>query len=313
MGDVLISVVVITYNQEKTIARTLDSIINQKTNYKYEIIIGEDSSSDGTRSVCEEYQIKYPDIIVLLPKAPNKGLMGNYADCVASCRGKYVSQCAGDDWWGNENKLELQASVMEKHNDVGLVFGATKIHNLDKGTVYDYKKSDIDIENRLKNTYQSLLQENFITALTVMFRKSLFDNYVNLDQYKELGFMMEDFPMWLEMSNHTKFNYIPKILANYVIEEGSISNCRLIENKIKFIENTAYIKEYFLNKYPKVKYSKDEIIRNLNLQKSYAYAINLDRKNAFQFALKATMNIKNIIKIILFSNDLTFKIYKKLL
>ena len=77
----LISVVVLCYNQENTIGRTLDSILNQKTKYSYEIIIGEDASpNDNTRAICEDYAAKYSDIIRLLPKESNKGVLKNYSE-----------------------------------------------------------------------------------------------------------------------------------------------------------------------------------------------------------------------------------------
>ena len=79
----LISVIVITYNEEKTIARTLDSILMQKCSLPIEIVIGEDNSTDGTRAVCEDYARRFPSIIRLMDKAPNKGLVDNFFD--ANC------------------------------------------------------------------------------------------------------------------------------------------------------------------------------------------------------------------------------------
>ena len=77
-----ISVIVTTYNQEHTIGRTLDSIIKQRCHLPIEIVLGEDCSTDNTRSVCEDYAERYPDVVRLMPKTPNKGLVDNYFDCL---------------------------------------------------------------------------------------------------------------------------------------------------------------------------------------------------------------------------------------
>ena len=94
-----ISVIVTTYNQEDTIGRTLNSILAQKCHLPIEIIIGEDCSTDNTRSVCKDYAQRYPQIIRLMPKAENKGIQNNYYDCLLECKGKYIADCAGDDFW----------------------------------------------------------------------------------------------------------------------------------------------------------------------------------------------------------------------
>ena len=94
----MISVIVVTYNQENTIARTLDSILKQKDVQDLEIIIGEDHSSDNTRQICEMYALKYPSIIRLFSNSENKGIVRNYFDCLKECRGNYIADCAGDDF-----------------------------------------------------------------------------------------------------------------------------------------------------------------------------------------------------------------------
>ena len=78
----MISVIVCTFNQEDTISRTLDSILCQKCHVPFEIIIGEDCSTDGTLAICKTYQQKYPDIIRILANNPNKGIVDNYYDCL---------------------------------------------------------------------------------------------------------------------------------------------------------------------------------------------------------------------------------------
>ena len=95
----LVSVLVATYNQEKYIAQTLDCILMQQCSFEFEIIIGEDCSTDKTREICLEYQAKYPDQIVLCLNEYNKGLLDNYFDIFLKTKGKYIADCGGDDYW----------------------------------------------------------------------------------------------------------------------------------------------------------------------------------------------------------------------
>ena len=107
----LVSVIVLTYDQEKTISQTLDSILNQNIDFSIEIIVGEDCSTDGTKAICLDYKNKYPDVIQLLLQEQNQGLLKNYKSVIEKCRGKYIAGCAGDDYWHNPDKLKLQVRI----------------------------------------------------------------------------------------------------------------------------------------------------------------------------------------------------------
>ena len=121
MSRELISVIVCAYNQEDTIGRTLDSILSQKCHLPIEIVIGEDCSTDRTLAVCQQYQEQHPDTIRILANKPNKGLVRNYFDCLCACRGKYIADCAGDDFWIDNQKLEQESRILEQDEGVGIV------------------------------------------------------------------------------------------------------------------------------------------------------------------------------------------------
>ena len=117
----LISVIVCTYNQQDTIGRTLDSILSQKCHLPIEIVIGEDCSTDNTLFICQQYQKQYPNKIRILANKPNKGLVRNYFDCILACRGKFIADCSGDDFWIDDQKLEQQSTILEQDEKVGIV------------------------------------------------------------------------------------------------------------------------------------------------------------------------------------------------
>ena len=100
----IVSVIVITYNQEKYIKDCLDSIVNQSVDFSVELIIADDASIDKTRKICLEYQKKYPECVKLVFNEVNLGLIKNYLNVLSYCKGKYIAQVAGDDYWCDINK-----------------------------------------------------------------------------------------------------------------------------------------------------------------------------------------------------------------
>lgn len=121
MNCELISVIVCTYNQQDTIGRTLDSILSQECHLPIEIVIGEDGSTDNTLSICQEYQKRHPDMIRILANPVNKGFVRNYFDCLRACKGKFIADCAGDDFWIDSQKLEQQSIILEQDETIGIV------------------------------------------------------------------------------------------------------------------------------------------------------------------------------------------------
>lgn len=108
-----VSVFVVTYNQEKYIRQCLDSIVMQQTDFDYEIVIGEDCSTDGTRVVCEEFAKQYSQIN-LLPLTKNLGIASNWRRVLSNCKGKYVAMCEGDDYWCDPLKLQKQVDFLDR-------------------------------------------------------------------------------------------------------------------------------------------------------------------------------------------------------
>jgi glycosyltransferase involved in cell wall biosynthesis len=118
MKQPLVSIAIITYNQERYIGQAIESVLMQKTNFEYEIIIGEDKSSDKTRQILLDYQRRYPGIIKLILRDENVGASFNYFDVIQKCEGEFVTLLEGDDYWISENKLQVQVDYLLKHHEV---------------------------------------------------------------------------------------------------------------------------------------------------------------------------------------------------
>lgn len=121
-----LSVFVVTYNQERYIRQCLDSILSQKVNFEYEVIIGEDCSTDETGTICDEYATKYSQVQVF-HHSHNLGLLGNWEFVMNKCQGEYIALLEGDDYWIDINKLQRQVDWLEAHPDYSLTFTRAEI------------------------------------------------------------------------------------------------------------------------------------------------------------------------------------------
>ena len=115
MDEIMVSVIIITYNQEQYIRQCLDSVFAQKTNFKFEVIVAEDASPDNTRAILLEYKEKYGDQLVLVLHDENVGPSKNSRSAREVVQGKYVTGLEGDDYWTDEYKLQKQFDILENH------------------------------------------------------------------------------------------------------------------------------------------------------------------------------------------------------
>ena len=122
-AEPLVSVFMITYQHASFIKEAIDSVLMQKVDFAYEICIGEDGSTDGTRELCVEYAKMHPDKIRLFLRnrsnparsAFTAPYMFNTASTFDACRGKYVALLEGDDYWLHPHKLQSQVNQLEAH------------------------------------------------------------------------------------------------------------------------------------------------------------------------------------------------------
>lgn len=121
-NDIAVSVFCIAFNQEKYIRQCLDSLLSQKTEFPYEILINDDVSTDGTREILSEYAERYPDRIRLQLQEENQYSKGQdlLSILLPLARGKYICFCEGDDFYLDDTKLQRQYEAMEAHPECSL-------------------------------------------------------------------------------------------------------------------------------------------------------------------------------------------------
>ncbi len=176
VSEPVVSVIVCTYNQENFIAQCLDSILSQQINVPFELVIAEDCGSDRTRVICMQFQKMYPEIIRLLLQEKNRGISGNYGDVLSLTRGAYIAQVAGDDFWCDDHKLQMQYDYMVSHPKCGLCYTNVKSCDVNGNIIIeDYLRG----KKLSKSFEEHLINPCFIAPLSWMFKRELKDMYEN--------------------------------------------------------------------------------------------------------------------------------------
>ena len=132
-NDIMVTIRCITFNHARYIRQCLDGFLMQKTNFKYEILIHDDASTDGTKEIIEEYASRFPEIVVPLYESENQYSKFGHLMVVrklmdSHIRGKYTALCEGDDFWTDENKLQKQVDFLESHPQHSMCFHQTMRH-----------------------------------------------------------------------------------------------------------------------------------------------------------------------------------------
>lgn len=249
----LISILMITFNQEKFIAQAIESALMQHANFKYEIVIGEDCSTDRTRDIVLEYQEKYADRIKLLLQSENVGMHKNFVDTYYACKGKYIALLEGDDYWTDPNKLQKQVDFLENNPDFAICF-----HNM---WIIDEDKPHLIRESNIKQKeitdINTLARGNYIYTASCVFR----NNFIILpDWFYQCP--VGDYPLHLLNAQYGKIKFINEIMGVYRVHKGGAwENTNLSYRLEKWAEMIEILKSKFDSKV-------NEILNN-SLHKSY--------------------------------------------
>lgn len=181
----VVSVIVLAYNHYEYLSQCLNSILSQKTNFEYEILLGEDSSTDKTKEICLHYAKLYPKIIRLFLHSKENKIMVegkatgrfNYLFSLCNSKGKYIAICEGDDYWTDDLKLNKQVEFLENNSNYSFCW--TRFVVLNQKT--NEKQEDLN-GNHFKNEIK-FIDFNFdkffkgwhIGNATLLYRKSFFD------------------------------------------------------------------------------------------------------------------------------------------
>ena len=253
----LLSVCLVTYNQEQYICKVLDGAVSQKTDFEYEIVIGEDYSTDSTRAICQEYADLYPQKVRLLPLADsNLGLNHNFIRTYNACNGKYIAYLEGDDWWIASDKLQKQVDILEQRNDVVLVHTNCKIWD---------EKADVTTDRLIRFEGECIREKQsgisgvecefqghfrHMKTSTCVYRKEVMDDILKEDPfaYNNKAFPTQDFQLFLDMAYRGKFAFVDEDTTVITLSE-TISVSTNYHKQFRFRKGFHKIGLYYIDKY----------------------------------------------------------------
>lgn len=215
----LVSVCMITYNQEKYVAEALEGVFSQRTRHRLEIIIGDDASVDGTVEIIKEYDRLFPGVIRVIQRAVNIGMMGNFIDVFERCSGDYICLLEGDDRWTSPHKIERQVSFMESHPNCAVCFHDTRVLH-EAGEKADYRSPGPRFPRM--RTISNLAKGNFIQTPSVMYRGGL--NRTLPKWFPSAG--IGDWPLHLLHAAHGYVAYLPVVMADYRVHAAGAWSIR---------------------------------------------------------------------------------------
>ena len=235
-----LSVLIITYNHEQFIRQAMDSVLAQEVDFDYEVVVGEDHSTDSTRQILLEYQSRHPDKIRLLERPGNLGAVVNFWRTLEECRGDYVALLEGDDYWSDPQKLRRQIEFLDAHPDY-----ATCFHNV-RGMVMDGSEPDFDYcppNQKPTLTFDDLLAENVIPTCSTVFRRGVMRERPDW----ALKLRMGDYPLHLLNARYGKAGYLPEMMGVYRVHRGGTwrqmnwvaqvqANVALFEHMAQYVE-----------------------------------------------------------------------------
>lgn len=205
----------ITYNHEKYIREAIDGVLMQKTNFEFELIIGEDFSDDNTRQICEEYAKAHPGKIDLLESKMNYGIIPNFIRTLKSCRGKYIALCEGDDYWTDPYKLQKQVDFLDSNKDCTLCFTNGLIIDEDNNII---RQDRVPPDKRMKLTQRDVLAGYVPPANTIMFHRSAIRNFP--DEFYQI--VNGDFLVTALVLEEGNAGYIDDHTAVYRMHSGGV-------------------------------------------------------------------------------------------
>lgn len=201
----MVSVAITTFNMEQYIEKTLNSILMQRTSFPIEIVVSDDGSEDNTCEVVKRYMEKYPNIRLI--STGHIGKMPNFIRSLQECKGKYIALCDGDDYWIDENKLQMQYNFLEEHPDFVACWTNTWVIDDETGEKVLAKThvwDEADTEGLLSHRDDDNIQMSPGHTSAYFYRNGL------VKEYPEwmYGDVMTDFPLYMQVTRYGKSKFI---------------------------------------------------------------------------------------------------------
>ena len=242
-----LSIHLITYNNEQHIEETLQSILKQNVDFNYEIVVGDDCSTDNTLQIINTYQERFPHLFNVKKNHSQLGILRNFKDTLDRCQGEFVFDIAGDDMLKTDDALQKMVDVLKSDARLGFIdSGFDKLYkNSNKKIAFTNKK----IISLSKELYKKKLQLGFIAPVGICYRKTHLYQFVDFETYLKMGVTVEDYPILIDLVMNTNFETIKESLHIYRVHDDSYSHKKSFESHLFLKNQMKKLFEYFSTKY----------------------------------------------------------------
>lgn len=213
MKQPLLSICIITYNQERYIRQAIDSVLMQDVSFDWQLIVADDCSTDSTRDILREYKAKYPERVHLILQKKNVGPEANWLDLIDYPKTKYVLYAEGDDYLTDPTKLQRQVDFLETHKDYSMCFHPVKVLHEDNPDIDEIFPVAEQRFHKKTLGMNDLLKANFIQTNSVMYRWRFTRESVK-DIYPR-GVAPGDWFLHLLHADQGKIGFMDRVMAVY--------------------------------------------------------------------------------------------------
>lgn len=257
-----LSVHLITYNNEKHIEETLQSILKQKVNFNYEIVVGDDCSSDRTLEIITKYASANATLFNVVKNEKQLGILGNFKSTLDRCKGTFIFDIAGDDLLKGKDALQKMVTVLQNDSSLGFVYsGFDRLDGHNNKITSLKNKSPIYAS---KNTFKKEVLLGKVNPISLCYNKSHLYKYVDFDTYLMMELIVEDYPIFIDLIMHTDFAIIKESLHIYRVHDNSFTHQKSLKNHLFFKNEMKKVFAYFSKKYHFSKQINDEYSKNHN-------------------------------------------------
>lgn len=281
MGNKLVSVAIITYNHEHYIKECIESIVAQIVDFDYEIVIGQDCSTDATHAVCLHYAQLYPDLIRYNQRTRNLGMMGNWMATIKECTSKYIALCEGDDYWTDPYKLQKQVDFLEANEDYAICAHVVQ----EKNEFTNELRLFPDIKMPKPLQIEDYIFINHTGTCSLLYVSKYFREVP--EWTKKVGFADLSVVLSILYTSQKKLWVLPNAMGVYRINEGGIhgslknTNMSLIK---AYQMHITFITVVYQDLFHRKNYTKEVYLKLIDTYKKLSdYSSNSDRKLHYKF------------------------------
>jgi glycosyltransferase involved in cell wall biosynthesis len=240
-----LSVCVPAYNHEKYIAQMLDGALMQRTDFPFEIVIGDDASTDNTPDIIQHYIARNPGRIRAFLHSTNQGPTeprefagrNNVLQLLKACKGEYVAMCEGDDYWTDPLKLQKQVDFLDKNPDFSICHHNMLVTYEDGSDSHSFNLR----EQKIISTIEDILEDKWFMATASWVYRNHFLTHDFADWHTKAA--AGDWAVMIQLAAQGKIGYLPETMGVYRKHSAGLSNVHSQTNR-NFLLNR---KEMFEN------------------------------------------------------------------